>query len=219
MTETAHAIEHHRDDEGTRLGFWLFLYTELFLFAAFFLIYAVYRSANLEDFKLAAASLNTTIGAVNTVILLTSSLTMVLSLDAMKNGSAKLAKIFLMVTVALGTAFLVIKGFEWSAKFEHHLFLQTAKGIAAGAGSPLLNPGAEMLPTGQVLFYGLYFIMTGIHALHIVIGGVWMLIVYFWISKGSISQDNHGVLERCGLYWHLVDVIWIFLFPLYYLVA
>jgi len=219
MTDTAHAIEHHRDDEGTRLGFWLFLYTELFLFAAFFLIYAVYRSANLEDFKLAAASLNTTIGAVNTVILLTSSLTMVLSLDAMKNGSAKLAKIFLMATVALGAAFLVIKGFEWGAKFDHDLFLQTAKGIAAGAGSPLLNPGAEMLPTGQVLFYGLYFIMTGIHALHIIIGAAWMLIVYFWISKGSISQDNHGVLERCGLYWHLVDVIWIFLFPLYYLVA
>lgn len=219
MTEAAHAVEHHRDDEGTRLGFWLFLYTELFLFAAFFLIYAVYRSAHLEEFKLAAHSLNTTIGAVNTIILLTSSLTMVLSLDALKSGAKKLSKVFLMVTVALGLAFLVIKGFEWSAKFEHDLFLQTAKGIAAGQGSPLLNPGAEMLPTGQVLFYGLYFIMTGIHALHIIIGGVWMLIVYFWISKDAISQDNHGVLERCGLYWHIVDVIWIFLFPLYYLVA
>jgi len=219
MTDTAHAMEHHRDDEGTRLGFWLFLYTELFLFAAFFLVYAVYRAAHVEEFKLAAENLNTTIGAVNTIILLTSSLTMVLSLDALKSGSVKLAKLFLMVTVGLGLAFLVIKGFEWSAKFEHHLFLQTAKGIAAGEGSPLLNPGPEMLPSGQVLFFGLYFIMTGIHALHIIIGGVWMLLVYFWISKGSISQDNHGVLERCGLYWHIVDVIWIFLFPLYYLVA
>jgi len=219
MTDTAHPIEHHRDDEGTRLGFWLFLYTELFLFAAFFLIYAVYRSANLEDFKLAADSLNTTIGAVNTVILLTSSLTMVLSLDALKKGAVKLAKIFLLLTIGLGLAFLVIKGFEWSAKFHHDLFLQTARGIAEGEGSPLLNPGPDMLPTGQVLFYGLYFIMTGTHALHIVIGAVWMFIVYFWISKESISQDNHGVLERCGLYWHLVDVIWIFLFPLYYLVA
>ena len=76
-----------------------------------------------------------------------------------------------------------------------------------------------MLPVGQVLFFGLYFIMTGTHALHIIIGAIWMLIVFFWISKGSINQDNHGVLERCGLYWHLVDVIWIFLFPLYYLVA
>jgi len=220
MSDAVHTVEHHRDDEGTRLGFWLFLYTELFLFAAFFLVYAVYRSSHLvEDFKLAAESLNTGIGTVNTIILLTSSLTMVLSLDALKKGSVKLAKTLLLVTFALGMAFLVIKGFEWSAKFEHHLFLQTAKGIAAGHGSPLLTPGEEMLPVGQVLFFGLYFIMTGTHALHIIIGAVWMLIVFFWMSKGSINQDNHGVLERCGLYWHLVDVIWIFLFPLYYLVA
>ena len=219
MTDQAHPVEHHHDEEGTRLGFWLFLYTELFLFAAFFLIYAVYRSAHIEEFKQAAESLNTTIGTVNTIILLTSSLTMVLSLDALKNGSVKLAKTLLMLTVALGLGFLIIKGFEWNAKFEHHLFLQTATDIAAGKGSPLLTPGEEMLPDGQVLFFGLYFIMTGIHALHIIIGGIWMLMVYFWISKGSIHPDNPGVLERCGLYWHLVDVIWIFLFPLYYLVA
>ncbi len=219
MSELAHPIEHHHDEEGTRLGFWLFLYTELFLFAAFFLVYAVYRSSHLEDFKLAAESLNTGIGAVNTVILLTSSLTMVLSLDALKKGAIKAAKVLLMVTIALGAAFLVIKSFEWGAKFEHHLFLQTAKGIAAGHGSPLLTPGEEMLPVGQVLFYGLYFIMTGTHALHIIIGGIWMLVVLFWMSKGSINQEKPGVLERCGLYWHLVDVIWIFLFPLYYLVA
>ena len=219
MTEQVHAVEHHHDEEGTRLGFWLFLYTELFLFAAFFLVYAIYRSSHLEDFKLAAENLNTTIGAVNTIILLTSSLTMVLSLDALKKGSVKLAKILLLATVALGVTFLIIKGFEWSAKFDHHIFLQTAKGIAAGQGSPLLTPGEEMLPVGQVLFFGLYFVMTGTHALHIIIGATWMLIVYFWISKGSINPENHGVLERCGLYWHLVDVIWIFLFPLYYLVA
>ena len=219
MSELAHPIEHHQDEEGTRLGFWLFLYTELFLFGAFFLVYAVYRSAHIEEFRTAAENLNTVIGTVNTIILLTSSLTMVLSLDALKSGSVKLAKLFLMVTMLLGLTFLVIKGFEWSAKFEHHIFLQTSKGIAAGEGSPLLTSGEEMLPLGQVLFFGLYFIMTGTHALHIIIGGIWMGIVYFWISKGSINPENAGVLERCGLYWHLVDVIWIFLFPLYYLVA
>ena len=218
MSEQVHAVTHHQDEEGTRLGFWLFLYTELFLFGAFFLVYSVYRSAHLEDFKVAAENLNTTIGTMNTIILLTSSLTMVLSLEALKSGSKKLAKLFLMTTILLGLAFLVIKGFEWSAKFEHHLFLQTAKGIAAGKGSPLLTPGEEMLPLGQVLFFGLYFIMTGTHALHIIIGGIWMGLVYYWISKGSINPENHDVLERCGLYWHLVDVIWIFLFPLYYLV-
>jgi len=210
---------HHHDETGTRLGFWLFLYTELFLFAAFFLIYAVYRSNHLEDFKIAAESLNTGIGTQNTIILLASSLTMVLSLNALKSGKVKLSKTFLLFTIGLGTAFLIIKGFEWNSKFGHHLFLQTAGGIAAGEGSPLLTPGADMLPNGQVLFYGLYFIMTGTHALHIIIGGIWMLVVYRWIDKGSINPDNPGVLERCGLYWHMVDLIWIFLFPLYYLVA
>lgn len=221
MTENAVTLEapHHHDETGTRLGFWLFLYTELFLFAAFFLIYAVYRSDYLIDFRTAAESLNTGIGTQNTIILLASSLTMVLSLNALKGGNAKMAKTFLQFTITLGLAFLVIKGFEWGAKFDHHLFLQTAGGIADGEGSLLLNPGPEMLPVGQVLFYGLYFIMTGTHALHIVIGLIWMIIVYVWIEKGSVSADNHGILERCGLYWHLVDLIWIFLFPLYYLVA
>lgn len=212
-------IIHHQDEEGTRLGFWLFLYTELFLFGAFFLIYAVYRSNHLADFKIAAESLNVGIGAQNTIILLASSLTMVLALNALKNGQVKLAKTQLLFTMSLGLAFLIIKGFEWNSKFGHQLFLQTTRGIAAGEGSPLLSPGAEMLPDGQVLFYGLYFIMTGTHALHIIIGGLWMLLVYFWISKGSITPENPGVLERCGLYWHLVDLIWIFLFPLYYLVT
>lgn len=221
MTEQAVSVEafHHHDEEGTRLGFWLFLFTEVLLFGAFFIIYAVYRSTYLGDFKLAAESLNTTIGTVNTIILLTSSLTMVLSLDAIRRGAVKLAKTFLVLTMTLGVSFLIIKGFEWGAKFDHNLFLQTSSGIAEGKGSPLLNPGSEMLPVGQVLFYGLYFIMTGIHALHIIIGAIWMAVVYVWTSKGSINQENYGVLERCGLYWHLVDVIWIFLFPLYYLVA
>ncbi|MBT3228319.1 MAG: cytochrome c oxidase subunit 3 family protein [Candidatus Marinimicrobia bacterium] len=221
MSEPAVKVEafHHHDEEGTRLGFWLFLFTELLLFGAFFIVYGVYRTAHLNDFKIAAESLNTGIGTTNTIILLASSLTMVLSLNAMKAGRVKLAKSMLLFTMALGTTFLVIKGFEWNAKFAHHLFLQTSAAIAEGKGSPLLTPGPDMLPDGQVLFYGLYFIMTGTHALHIIIGVVWMGIVYFWISKGSINPDNAGVLERCGLYWHLVDVIWIFLFPLYYLVA
>lgn len=210
---------HHKDETGTRLGFWLFLYTELFLFAAFFLVYAVYRSHYIADFEEAAKSLNIGIGTQNTIILLTSSVTMVFSLNAMKNGYIKLSKTFLQFTVLLGLAFLVIKGFEWGAKFDHHIFLQTAKGIAEGEGSLLLNPSAEMLPVGQVLFFGLYFIMTGTHALHIIIGGIWMLLVRHWIGKGSVNPDNYGVLERSGLYWHLVDLIWIFLFPLYYLVA
>ena len=221
MSEQALPVEvfHHHDEDGTRLGFWLFLFTELLLFGAFFIVYAVYRNNYLPDFKIAAESLNKGIGTQNTIILLASSLTMVLSLNALKANQVKLAKTFLLFTMALGTAFLIIKGFEWNAKFAHHLFLQTSSAIAAGEGSLLLNPGPEMLPNGQVLFYGLYFVMTGTHALHIIVGGIWMGIVYYWIAKGSINPENTGVLERCGLYWHLVDLIWIFLFPLYYLVS
>lgn len=221
MSEQAIPLEtfHHHDEDGTRLGFWLFLFTELLLFGALFIVYGVYRGTYLSEFKIAAHSLNTGIGTQNTIILLTSSLTMVLSLSALQAGRVKLAKTLLRFTIGLGIAFLVIKGFEWNAKFAHHLFLQTSHAIAAGKGSLLLNPGPEMLPQGQVLFYGLYFIMTGTHALHIIIGLIWMGLVYYWINKGSINPDNSGVLERCGLYWHLVDLIWIFLFPLYYLVA
>ena len=221
MSENVATVEafHHHDEDGTRLGFWLFLFTELLLFGAFFIVYGVYRMAHLEDFKIAAESLNTGIGAQNTVILLASSLTMVLSLNALKANRVKLAKTMLLFTMGLGAAFLVIKGFEWNAKFAHHLYLQTSQAIADGHGSPLLTPGPDMLPEGQVLFYGLYFIMTGTHALHIIVGGIWMGIVYYWISRGSINPSEPGVLERCGLYWHLVDLIWIFLFPLYYLVA
>ena len=154
MSEQAVTVEafHHHDEEGTRLGFWLFLFTELLLFGAFFIVYGVYRSAHLNDFKIAAESLNTGIGTTNTIILLASSLTVVLSLNAMRAGRVKLAKTMLLITMALGTTFLIIKGFEWNAKFAHDLYLQTSGAIAAGKGSPLLTPGPEMLPNGQVLF-------------------------------------------------------------------
>ncbi|MGL1933522.1 MAG: cytochrome c oxidase subunit 3 [Fibrobacterales bacterium] len=209
----------HYDEEGTRLGFWLFLFTELFLFGGMFVVYATYRFKYLEDFKIAAGELNTGIGSLNTVILLASSAMIVISLAALKNGDKKLAKRLLIGTWACGAAFLVIKGFEWNAKFGHHLFLQLRTEIDAGHGSPLLNPGAEMLPLGQVVFFGLYFIMTGAHAIHVIIGMIWMTVVYGLIKKDKVRSDHKAGLEFVALYWHLVDLIWIFLFPLYYLIA
>lgn len=201
----AESSQHiHRDDVGARMGMWLFLFTELLLFGGLFLVYTVYRHLYFEDFKIAAMELNTIIGTVNTIILLTSSLTMALSIAVLQKGKRKLSIIFLCLTNLLAIVFLVNKYYEWSAKIHHGIF-----------------PGSEHLlnlPKGQILFYGLYYIMTGLHALHIIIGLVFISIVLAFVIRGSVNKDNYVKLENAGLYWHLVDLIWIFLFPFFYLI-
>ena len=206
MSTTEHEVSHvHRDDEGSRLGMWLFLFTELMLFGGMFIAYSVYRYTYQAEFHLAAKELNTLMGTFNTIILLTSSLTMVLAIAAIQNNKRTLSIFFQLVTVAFALGFLVNKFFEWSVKFHHGLY-----------------PGSETLlerGNGQVLFFGLYYVMTGLHGLHIVIGMA--LIAYMTVGtiKGRITSTNYVRLESAGLYWHLVDVIWIFLFPLFYLIS
>ncbi len=148
--QTVH-IEHevHRDDVGARMGMWLFLFTELLLFGGLFLVYAVYRHEYVEQFRVAAMALNTTVGALNTIILLTSSLTVALSIAALQKGNKSLSVMLLLLTDVLALAFMVNKYFEWTAKIHHGIY-----------------PGSETLmnlPDGQILFYGLYYIMTGLH--------------------------------------------------------
>lgn len=194
---------HHRDDTGSRLGMWLFLFTELILFGGLFIVYAVYRFQHTEEFHLAARELDTFVGTVNTIILLTSSLTVALSINAIRKGNRGLSATLVGVTVVFALAFLVNKFFEWSHKFEHGIY----------PGSPeLLNK-----PGGEILYFALYFVMTGLHALHVIIGMVLLLVFLTMILRGSINKDSYVRLEAGGLYWHLVDVIWIFLFPLFYL--
>ena len=209
----------HYDEKGTRLGFWLFLYTELFLFAALFLIYAVYRSEYLEDFQAASGRLSIPVGTANTMVLLLSSLTVVLALVALRREEIKRSFVFLGITIACAFTFLIVKSFEWTAKFQHGFFLSSNTTIEAGEASPLFTVGEQMLPKGEVLFYSLYFIMTGIHAIHIIIGMILFFIAWKKMSSGVIHSHRVGTLENFGLYWHLVDVVWIFLFPLFYLVA
>jgi len=194
----------HRDDVGSRMGMWLFLFTELLLFGGLFLIYAVYRREYIAQFRVAAMELNTTIGALNTIILLTSSLTVALSIAALQKGNRMLSILLLVMTNILAFSFMVNKFFEWSAKIHH--------GIYPGS-EHLLN-----LPNGQILFYGLYYIMTGLHGLHVIIGLIFLTTVLAFIITGSVNKDNYVKLENAGLYWHLVDLIWIFLFPLFYLI-
>lgn len=205
MSSNEHAVHLHRDDIGSRMGMWLFLFTELILFGGMFILYAVYRYNNPEAFHLAAKELNTIIGTFNTAILLTSSLTMALSITAIQRNNKNLSIFFQLLTVVLALGFMVNKYFEWSAKFHHGIY-----------------PGAEELlarDSGEILFFGLYYVMTGLHGLHVVIGLVLILVMTRFTAKGIITKDSYVKLESAGLYWHLVDIIWIFLFPLFYLIT
>jgi len=195
----------HRDDLGSKLGMWLFIFTEVLLFGGLFVVYAVYRYLNPEAFHLAGQELDVTIGTINTVILLISSATIAMSTTAIQKGNKRLTLVLIGVTILLAVVFLVNKWFEWGAKFEHGLF----------PGSAFL----DQLGTGDVMFFGLYFFMTGLHAFHIIIGIVVLGFMYYYVSKGRLTHDNFQLLENGGLYWHLVDLIWIFLFPLFYLIA
>jgi cytochrome c oxidase subunit 3 len=202
----------HRDPEVSRVGMWLFLLTEMLLFAGCFLAYAVFRVRYSGDFHFAAQELNLSLGLVNTLVLLTSSLTMVLAIAAMEQGRAGRAAAWTGATIALGAVFLVVKGFEWAAKFRHGIY----------PNSPAL---AAAHTPGEQVFYGLYYTLTGLHALHVVIGMVVLAVMLVFVLRAARSAEGEGPgaladrLENAGLYWHLVDVIWIFLFPLFYLIS
>ena len=203
--QTQAAVHIHRDDIGARLGMWLFLFTELILFGGMFIIYSVYRFTHQEAFHLAAKELNTIIGTFNTIILLTSSLTMAASIVAIQRSKRSLSLFFQMLTILLALFFTLNKYFEWTAKFHHGIY-----------------PGSETLlneDSGQILFFGLYYVMTGLHALHVIVGVVMISVMMRFTAKGIVTPDNYVKLENTGLYWHLVDIIWIFLFPLFYLIT
>lgn len=204
-TQHSAAAHIHRDDIASRMGMWLFLFTELLLFGGMFILYSVYRFTHPDEFHLAAKELNTIIGTFNTAILLTSSLTMALSIAAIQRKQKTLSVIFQLLTIVLALGFMVNKYFEWGAKFHHGIY-----------------PGSDTLlskPSGEILFFGLYYVMTGLHGLHVIIGVVIIAFMTRFTMKDVITYDNYVKLESAGLYWHLVDIIWIFLFPLFYLIT
>ncbi len=206
MTNTnnhAHVI----DSETGKLGMWLFLFTELFLFGGLFLVYAVQRANFSEEFHLMAGELNAFIGTVNTVVLLVSSMTVAMSITAIQKDKKTLAMVLLGITILLAMVFMVNKYFEWGHKFHLHLY----------PGSDLVLSDKISLGGKQFLF--LYFAMTGLHALHVIIGSVLLAVTIFRIKSGHQHKDHYVLVENAGLYWHLVDLIWIFLFPLLYLIT
>lgn len=205
MSETTAHHDEHRDDIGSKLGMWLFIFTELLLFGGLFIVYSVYRYKHPTAFAVAAEELDVSIGAINTVILLISSMTIAMATTAIQKKNKRLTLALIGATLVLALVFLVNKYFEWTGKIEHGLY----------PNSPLLND----LGQGDILFFGLYYFMTGLHALHIIVGMVVLGFVFEFVRKDRLTFDNFQLLENGGLYWHLVDVIWIFLFPLFYLIS
>jgi cytochrome c oxidase subunit 3 len=204
MLQTA-AHSEHFDATASKIGMWLFIFTEMLFFGGLFIVYSVIRFSHQAAFHLAAEELNLTMGAINTVLLLTSSMTIAMSVSAIQFGHKKFTLFLIGITILIGLVFLVNKYFEWSVKIGHGLYPGSA--ILQGFGN------------GDTLFFGLYFFMTGLHALHIIAGVSILGVVLVRVANGRIHAGHFAHLENGALYWHLVDIIWIFLFPLFYLIT
>ena len=214
-------LAHHFDTpvqqfDAAKLGMWLFLAQELLFFSGLFVLYSVYRSWYPADFSWASHQLNRFMGGANTIVLLFSSLTAALAVRSAQVGDRKKTGMLLLVTIACAFAFLVIKYFEYVHKFEAGLlpgdrFHPVAAHLAASTRDlPIPQHGGS--------FFGIYFMMTGVHGLHVIIG----IGVMFWIwlrnQRGEFSEQFWTPVDLVALYWHLVDLIWIYLFPLLYLI-
>ena len=201
-----HFVDSDQQFESSKLGMWIFLVTEVLMFGGLFVAYIIYRSWHPDLFYLAAKELDTSLGATNTVVLIASSLTIALAIRAVQLDRLRAAINYMAATVALAGTFMVIKYFEYTDKF--------AKGIYPGEAYSYDGIAHDMAAN----FFSIYYMMTGLHGIHVVIGMgliTWMM-VKAW--KGSVHSGYYTPVENTGLFWHLVDIIWIFLFPLLYLI-
>jgi cytochrome c oxidase subunit III len=203
--------EHFSDIEQQRetstAGIWVFIASEIMFFGALILAFSVYRFSYAQAFSDGAQELNAPLGAINTAILFTSGLTMSLAAATNKMGMKFLTILFLLVTAVLGTVFLVIKGIEYHEDWT--------KGLFPGNGFQWSGPNSPQVQ----LFFILYFIMTGFHALHLLVGIGLILVITWLVLRGWIHQEHFMPLEVAGIYWHFVDMVWIFLFTLLYLLG
>lgn len=205
-------LAHHFDSMATqnhasRLGMWLFLGTEVLLFAGLFLGYSVYRHFYHETFRAASHHLNLAMGATNTVVLITSSFTVAMAYYCVKNGKNKAAAALLAFTILCALTFLAIKAFEYQHKFE--------EGALPGKWFHF-HEMADM--PGANMFFTVYFLATGLHAFHVIVGMAILIWVLRRLVRGDFNRTYYIPVELGGLYWHLVDLVWIFLFPLLYLI-
>ncbi len=206
-------LKHHFDDvaqqlESSTLGMWLFLATEIMFFGGMFCGYTVYRNAYPEAFASTSHYMNVPIGAINTAVLICSSLTMALAVRAAQLGQKKALIWLLIVTLALGCVFLGLKGVEYHEKWvDHHI-----------PGPGFHYADARYAQQAQILFY-LYFAMTGLHAVHMIVGAGLLITLIFMAARNRFSAAWYTPVDMIGLYWHFVDIVWIFLFPLLYLIG
>ncbi|MCA1850361.1 MAG: cytochrome c oxidase subunit 3 family protein [Acidobacteria bacterium] len=207
------ALAHHFDNmeqqrEAGSIGMWVFLVQEIMFFGGLFLAYAIFRAKFPLEFAAASNHLDWVLGGVNTVVLIVSSLTMALAVYYAQTGVRRAQVGFLVLTMLLGATFLVIKAFEYAEKFRDNLF--------PGPGFEWHEAGD---PNRVQIFYWIYFAMTGLHALHMVVGIAIIAWLIFNAWRGRYSPEYHSPVEVSGLYWHFVDIVWIFLFPLLYLLG
>ena len=212
MSDTPAIHAHQFDDsvqqhEASWLGMWVFLGTEVMFFGGMFLGYTFYRTAYPQGFAAASNHLDIWLGTINTAVLICSSFTMALAVRAGQIGQNRLVKIFLCLTIVLGIVFLGIKFTEYYQKFEEHLV----------PGWDFRFEGA--LVSSAEIFFSFYFAMTGMHAVHMIIGVSLLTALIVKTSRGRFSATYNTPIELVGLYWHFVDIVWIFLFPLLYLVG
>jgi cytochrome c oxidase subunit 3 len=246
-TEAAHVAHHFDDSEqqyaAASLGMWLFLATEILFFGGLFTGYAQYRYWYPAEFVAGSHRLDVRLGAINTAVLLTSSLTMALAVRAAQTNDRRGTVRLLGLTIVLGSVFLGVKAYEYYHKYEEHLIPGRSFSLAAahdsahplplgesgsrseqGEGAQRESPHPNPLPEGEgtlgpvEIFFSFYFAMTGLHAVHMVIGIAVLGVLLAAARRGAFSSDYFTPVEMAGLYWHFVDIVWVFLFPLLYLI-
>jgi cytochrome c oxidase subunit III len=196
--------------ETAALGMWIFLSTEVLFFGGLFMTYTLNRSTYPDIFSEASKTIRLSLGAVNTVVLIASSLTMAMAVWSSQTGKKKLLTLFLIATLALGCVFLGIKAIEYHEKYvEHHI----------PGWNYQFEPNADVATNAHTqLFFSLYFGMTGLHALHMIVGAGLLIWLIKESLRGRFTPEYNTPVENIGLYWHFVDIVWIFLFPLLYLI-
>ena len=205
-------LQHHfanlnQQYECASLGMWLFLVTEILFFGGIFLAYAIYLGMYPAAFAAGSHHLSILLGCINTAVLISSSFTMVMAVHTARLGKKHATTLFLLLTLLLGCVFLGIKAVEYTEKFTHHLVPNNSFHFEGFDG-----PGIR-------IFYSIYFALTGLHALHMIIGAVVLVIILIQNIQGRFSAEYNSPIDMFGLYWHFVDVVWIFLFPLLYLLG
>jgi cytochrome c oxidase subunit III len=208
-----HFVDMEAQKEASSLGMWIFLVTEVLFFGGMFLAYVIYRETYRAAFEGASNLLDLKLGAFNTVVLIVSSLTMALAVWAGQQGRKNLIILFLLLTMALGATFLGVKFVEYKQKFDHHEVPGPHFVV------PLDEKTHEPLPRQSEMFFSLYFCMTGLHAAHMIIGVGLLTWLILKANRNEFSPRYNTPVDLVGLYWHFVDIIWIFLFPLLYLLG